>query len=777
RTSAPDGNAEKGYPETAVSERNADNGAAETTVPERDAKNDAVETSAPDGNAENDISNTVSSDEKKTADPGKRRPARTAAERTVELYEFLLEVGAQARMDELSRQFGRDGDPVREKQYAQIYRALVDLLDQIYELAGDERVSARSYLELLEAGFSQIRLGTIPQQADRVLVGDMERTRLTQVRHLFFAGANDGNIPRGASRGGILSDMDREFLARGGASLSPTPRQQMFTQRLYLYLNMTKPSETLTVSFSKTSMDGRSLRPSYLVSLLQCIFPDLQLEFPETRPLREQINGSDTGYSLLAGMLRRFVEGNPEVQTSAGEREFRLVYGFFTSAEVMADPERRRAVSMLRRAALYRYRPETLQTGIARRLYGNMLSGGISRLETGAQCMLRQHLRYGLRLMERDIFAFAAVDAGTVLHAALQQFDAFLRRESNSWRTFTAEDAVRLTEKALYTVAARYRNLLFYNSSRDESRLLRLEKCLLRTVDTLQYQIRKGDLDPAASELSFGMEQTDSPEMAHAAAMPDVVVKPDAVAVPDVTGRPDYADPVSGAFFSGIDFSGTSSLPETAPQIPAPPETASMDVQEEMSLNAHNREAGSGRGMLPQQLPAIRFDLGNGRRLFLVGRIDRVDLYVQDGRCFVRILDYKTGSRDLDENQIRRGLQLQLITYMEALRNAFSGGLYMTFVRDEKGEKDSRDLYMPSGGNESAEHERAEKLPEMIPAAMLYYKMEDPVLSEEEASVLSFPDSGTPGRKESVLSDVPASFALSGKQISGEHSSGERISG
>jgi hypothetical protein len=90
-------------------------------------------------------------------------------------------------MDDLAEEFRAAGDVVRERQYRQIYRAVIDLLDQIYDLAGGEMISARDYLELLEAGFSQIRLGTIPQRVDRILVGDIERTRLTQIRHLFFA--------------------------------------------------------------------------------------------------------------------------------------------------------------------------------------------------------------------------------------------------------------------------------------------------------------------------------------------------------------------------------------------------------------------------------------------------------------------------------------------------------------------------------------------------------------------------------------------------------------
>jgi len=588
------------------------------------------------------------------------RRARTAAVRTRELYAFLESCGAQGRMDSLADQFDAGGDVVRQKQYSQIYRAVIDLLDRIYDLAGEERMGARDYLELLEAGFTQIRLGTLPQRVDRVLVGDMERTRLTQVRHLFFAGANDGNIPRSASRGGILSDMDREFLAAGGAALAPTPRQQMFTQRLYLYLNMTKPSDTLTVSFAKTSQEGKSLRPSYLIAMLRSLFPQLKATFPEAEPPAGRIFGRADGMRLLADRLRVFAEtggGFAPAPDPAFYRDFTLLYGFFTSLEVeAADPSIRQAAETLRKAALYRYRPQILSPETALAVYGKTITGGISRMETAAKCLLCQHLQYGLRLKERETYEFAYADSGSLLHAALQKFDLLLQEASISWKDFSAEDARRFAHKALREEAAQYRNLLLYKSARDESRLARFEKSLLRTVDTLQYQIRQGDLMPVAAELQFG------------------------------------------------DF-------------------------------------GPERG----HLPAIRYDLEKGRNLYLVGKIDRFDMYAEKERRFIRLTDYKTGKKELDIDLIRRGLQLQLITYMEALREAGPARLDMIAAKrggaaafSGKGlpagspaEAVSLTTRSAEGGLPAAEDSGTDLLGKqagIIPSAMLFYRIFEPVI-------------------------------------------------
>ena len=158
-----------------------------------------------------------------------------------QLYDFLVANQVQEKLVRLEKMFTEQGQLSRAREYAQIYRLVMDLLNQIYELLGSETITLQEFADILEAGFGEIQVGTIPQNVDRVVVGDMERTRLKQVKALFFLGVNDGNIPKSASKGGIISDMDREFLVQSGLELSPSPRQQMYIQRLYLYLNMTSP--------------------------------------------------------------------------------------------------------------------------------------------------------------------------------------------------------------------------------------------------------------------------------------------------------------------------------------------------------------------------------------------------------------------------------------------------------------------------------------------------------------------------------------------------------
>lgn len=105
-------------------------------------------------------------------------------------------------------------------------------------------------------------------------------------------------------------------------------------------------------------------------------------------------------------------------------------------------------------------------------------------------------------------------------------------------------------------------------------------------------------------------------------------------------------------------------------------------------------------------LPAIELVLNNGRRVLLRGVIDRIDRYEGDEGVFLRVVDYKSGHRELNPTQVFYGRQLQLLIYLMAAvdsgRGAQPAGAYYFSLQDPLIE-DPFDLQL-------AEQKLAEKL-------------------------------------------------------------------
>ncbi len=419
-------------------------------------------------------------------------PRAKAGEYVDHLYDFLEQNQVQQKLLNYQQRFEQEGDLAKAREYAQIYRLVMDLLDQIYELLGEEEISLQEFADILEAGFGEITVGTIPQNVDRIVVGDMERTRLKQVKVLFFLGVNDGNIPKNASKGGIISDMDREFLIESGTEMAPSPRQQMYIQRLYLYLNMTKPSQRLYLSYAKVNSDGKGIRPSYLIDTVRKLFPQLAVEYPQNRSRLEQIEGRQEGARYLAEELREYADGTLREEE---RQDFYLMYRAYE-----ADPEGR---DRLTAAAFRRYKESGLSRIVARALYGRQLENSVSRLETYAACACRHFLQYGLSLQEREEFGFEVSDMGNVYHAVLENFAGKLAESGRTWWDFDENFATQAIKEAVEGYAATYGETVLYSSARNEYAITRMSRILTRTVLTLQQHLKQGSFQPDDYELSF----------------------------------------------------------------------------------------------------------------------------------------------------------------------------------------------------------------------------------------------------------------------------------
>lgn len=510
-----------------------------------------------------------------------RQRRKTVADITRAIYEFMVQENLQVRLAEQEELFKAKGELALAREYAQIYRIVIELFDKFVELLGDEEVSLSEYCKLLDAGLEEARVGVIPPEVDQVVIGDMQRTRLKDIKALLFAGANDVYLPGALLRTGLLSELDREKFAREKLTLSAGGKEKAYVQKFYLYLNLTKPSEKLNIYYSKVSADGKSVRPSYLIQELQKLFPKLKVR-DEERYLKEQELTENIGFDR---MIREFVQKRHETDGAWCE-----LYSWYKK-----NPKWQEKVERFLEAGYYRKPLDALTEEAAKRLYGEEFETSITRMERFAVCAFSHFLTYGLGLREREEYDFQAADLGNVCHRALERFSYKVEQETGDWLKLTEEQRNQYVEESVEEAIADYGNSILYSSSRNAYLIVRMKRMLEKTVWALTKQLAAGDFKPSAYEMRFAN-----------------------------------------------------------------------------------------------------------------GKIDRVDT-CEDGDCiYVKVIDYKTGSKSFDVTALYHGLQLQLMVYMDAA---------LQLEQKKHPEK------------------------EILPAGVFYYRIQDPLIDrpkegEEQESIL-----------------------------------------
>lgn len=418
-----------------------------------------------------------------------RGKENTVSTQTFELYSLIRRLDMEQLLKERGEFFEKNGNQARAKEYDQIYKIVMDLFDKVTSLLGDETMTIREYSDILDAGFEAAKVGIIPPGNDTVTVGDIERTRLNHIKILFFVGVNDGVVPKAGNQGGIISQFEREKMAEYHLELAPGAREKVFIQKFYLYLNMTKPSERLYVTFCRVNSDGKALRRSYLIGTLLKLFPQLVVEEPSEEETLEGVLTAESALPFLIEGLNKPVED---------EEAWTALLAWYLSDE----GDREKALQLFD-AAFGVHQDDAISKAVTKALYGNTLDNSVTRLEQFAACAFAHYLSYGLRLRERELQQFASVDMGNIYHDVLERFAKGIEMSEYTWFDIPQEAQDALLSQSMEDAIAGSGIGDVFEDARNSYLLKRMETTAKRTIWALMLQVRKGKFVPSGFEVSF----------------------------------------------------------------------------------------------------------------------------------------------------------------------------------------------------------------------------------------------------------------------------------
>ena len=458
------------------------------------------------------------------------------------LFDILREYDIEGHIKSMGEGYARYGETALHNENMQVYELIIECLDELVSVAGDEKITIRKYRDLIMSVIDSKDINIIPTSLDEVLCSDADTAPLFDHKCVFVFGLCDGEFPSACADDGLINDKDREILEENGIKLGLKSDERYLYECFVAYLCMTSASEKLYLSYP--AVDGSEKSPSQMFCDVRRLFPENEIKTAplasEPHKLRERIQSEKPAFSMLS-----------KYNIVQLEEYFRTTpFGIYLDNKEYSGKD-------------------YVSLDTAHKLFGSDISIAAGKMSVFYSCRFRYFFKYGLNLKIRENKAFNSLNTGSFIHAMLE-------------RVFRYKDWIGLSDSDL-------KNLI--------------EKC---AFDYMKSVFAEDD-----ASASFKI----------------------------------YISSLCAKFFRLL-----LSFREELNQSEFVPRGFEISVSE-------------------GGIPPVRIMLEKGA-VRLTGKIDRLDVYEHEGRSYIRIIDYKSGSRTFDLGQVYSGIDVQLLMYLYSVKSA-----------------------------------------------------------------------------------------------------------
>jgi len=504
---------------------------------------------------------------------------KTVKNITKSLYIFLEENNIKDILLSKINSFNEQGLIELANIYNSSWDLLIDILDELVQVLGEEKISFENYTNLLRAGFNNSSLGKIPATLDEVIVGDVDRTRSAKKKVIFIIGLNDGKFPSVSKNEGFINDEERVILKENGIELAKTTKEQIYDENFNIYKAFGVAEEKLYLSYPASDNEGKGLRKSILINKVRKIFSKLEEE-SDIVQTRTYMSSKDITFDLLLLNLRKYLNGE-DIDLIWLE-----VYKIYNH-----DEEYKGKLERAIQGFYYSNIGENISKENLEKLYGDTLQTSISKLESYKRCPFSYYLKYGLKLSDRTELKLEKMDTGTLMHDIIDDFFELLKEKNISVKELEDDKIEKIIEEILNNKLQLKQNYIFSSIPKYVVLTKRLKNVVIRAVKYIINTLRYSDFKVLGTEIEFGENK---------------------------------------------------------------------------------------------QYEPIQINLENGKKVEIIGKIDRIDIAENKDGKYIRIIDYKSSVKSIDLNEVVAGIQIQLLTYLDAVskkENAdLAGVLYFNLI-------------------------------------------------------------------------------------------------
>ncbi len=478
------------------------------------------------------------------------------------LYDFMQNQKIEEKITEKINQLEERGFIDIKNEYQSSYKIIIDLLDEMVMIFSKDKMSIDNYSKIFKIGLKNSGLGKIPATQDQVTFGNVDRSKSHKVKAVFIIGLNDGVFPSIYKEEGFLNDSDREILKEHGIELANGTKEKMYEDNFNIYKAFTTSEEKLFLSYASSDSEGKSLRPSILISKIKRIFENIEEESDVICKKYELMNPQITYNELIENLA----------DLKKGKKIENIWYQIYKYYKLQNDWKEKLESDL--NGLDYTNLPEDIDLKNIEKLYGNKIKTSISQLERYRSCPFSYYLQYGLRIKEKEEFKIQSFNTGEFMHETIDEFFETVREKDILLVDLEEKEIEKIVSEIMDKNLNLNKNYIFQATAKYKVLTKRLKKIVSKALKYIIETLIHSDFNIEGTEVEFAEKGKYKP---------------------------------------------------------------------------------------------IVLELENGKKVEITGKIDRIDTATgEDGR-YIRIIDYKSSSKNIDLNEVYAGLQIQLLTYADAI--------------------------------------------------------------------------------------------------------------
>ncbi len=371
---------------------------------------------------------------------------------------------------------------------------------------------------------------------------------------------NDGVIPSIIKNEGFLNDTDREYLKENGIEIAKGSLEQLYENQFNLYKVFSNVKDKLFLSYPTSDKEGKSLRHSTLITRIKNMFKNINID-SDVITKKENITLKDASFDTAISKYKEFFD------TGVIEEKWLDVLNWYYINE-------NEKFNKVIKGLDFKNTADIIDKESIRKLYGKSMKTSISKLEQYRSCPFSFHLKYGLKIKEKEEFEVRSIDTGSFMHDVIDSFFKVLQESDIKLEELEEDELNQIVDDLIKEKLQMSKNYILVSTPKFVVLTKRLSKVVKESIFYIVEQLKNSKFKIKGHEVEFK----------------------------------DNAD-----------------------------------------------------------YKPILITLDTGEKVELTGKIDRVDEACIGDNKYVRIIDYKSSTKNLNLNKFISGLQIQLISYLDAI--------------------------------------------------------------------------------------------------------------